>query len=208
MEDSDKYITADRLIVLIGEIDHEIQRSPIDQIRLTELLDELGKEILHLKLFPGRILEVLTEVYNSVLRLLAELSLEYLPIDEAREKALHCLQTCIEENRFQWSELVTAHDLLNPLANRSVGLVPAKLGAPAHPTSWQHYLQLYGIKKIFPELDDFLHPIAKYGGRAALLPTLAEGGFDILVETGCLECCLHNDDPKSCDLFPHWVRIE
>ncbi|MBF0456894.1 MAG: hypothetical protein HQK99_03260 [Nitrospirae bacterium] len=212
MEDLNKVIGTDRLIALLGEIEQEISHEPIDTIRVTELLGEFNKEIIRFSSTPGRSIDLMTEACNSVLYALAELSLKYIHLNKDTEEALHCLQQCIDENKFQlpeWltehPEALTKHDVFNPPLNRSVGLTPrAGFGSPRHPTSWRHLLQ-HNLKKRFPGVSQ-LNSIAKYGGRAAIGLTLGEGAWDISAEANCIEHCSYKSDScdnKSCRLFPY-----
>ncbi|MBF0459680.1 MAG: hypothetical protein HQK99_17475 [Nitrospirae bacterium] len=217
MEDSDKDINTDRLIVLLGEIKQEISRSPIDPVRLGELLYVLDLEIQRLPIDSGRSRELLLEVYHAALNVLIDMYNSALKVltdwsfentNKNREEYLHCLQTCIEEDRFQLSKLVSDFDLGNPPLNRAAGLVPPKLGAPAHPTSWPHWLQ-HELKKKCPKLSR-LDSIAKNGGRYLIAPTVLEGFYDIGTMGYCAIDCLPDGtlsgepcDNKSCRLFPY-----
>ncbi|MCG6552537.1 MAG: hypothetical protein L7F77_09435 [Candidatus Magnetominusculus sp. LBB02] len=203
IEDSDKYISTDTLALLISEISNEVQHSPVAIERLAELNAELNLEILRLQLYPGsRLLEIATELYNSTLRLLAVLSVKHVEVDADNDKVRQCWAKCVKSRTFNQPSALTAHDLLNPPANRLVGPVKALFGGPGHPTSWQHHLWFYKYSKRFPRLGPIVHPMAKWGGRLAILPTLAEGSYDISSMMDCkMTCELSGKTISDCDGF-------
>ena len=106
-----------------------------------------------------------------------------------------CLANCIEKYRFSW-EAITTINLGNTAANTVAGRTPrGGIGTPAHSTSWQHRVGSAAARAT----GDVRYSYAGRAlGRAMILPTIAEGFYDIGTELRCAvicEDCENRDNP-------------
>lgn len=85
---------------------------------------------------------------------------------------------CIEKNRFDLGAVVTAVSVGNPVANKLAGDTGRMGfgGLGRHPTSWQHKAGA-SLSRAFK--NPTFSRVGKFAGRAALVPTVFEGFYDI-----------------------------
>jgi hypothetical protein len=85
---------------------------------------------------------------------------------------------CIEQNRFDLGKAVTAFDVGNPIANRLAGSTGRMGfgGLGPHATTWQHKVGA-NLSRTFK--NPAFSRVGKFAGRAALVPTVFEGFYDI-----------------------------
>jgi hypothetical protein len=110
-------------------------------------------------------------------QLVADRLLSEIPIDGQE------FGDCVEENRFDWGA-VTAFTIGNPTANALAGNTGRMGfgGLGPHPTSWQHKL---GAQLSKASRNPAYSRAGKFVGRAALVPTVFEGFYDIGAISRC-----------------------
>ncbi|OGL47349.1 MAG: hypothetical protein A2W05_00960, partial [Candidatus Schekmanbacteria bacterium RBG_16_38_10] len=98
-----------------------------------------------------------------------------------------CFAQCVEENRWDWG-WVTALTIGNPVANALAGETGRTGfgGVPSHATTWQHKAGAW-ISRVTG--NPWFSRVGRFVGRAALIPTVFEGFYDIGTIDRCAVVC-------------------
>jgi hypothetical protein len=97
-----------------------------------------------------------------------------------------CFANCVEKERWDWG-WVTAATVGNPVVNALAGKTGTGVGGlPSHATSWQHKA---GALISRATGNVWFSRAGKFAGRAALIPTVFEGFYDIGAIGRCVAVC-------------------
>ncbi len=113
----------------------------------------------------------------------------------AQTSYFDCLANCIRKYRFDWNA-ITATNLANTAANALFGNTGRSgIGTAAHATSWQHKVGA-AVARATGNIN--FSYAGRAIGRAFLVPTIAEGFYDIGTELRCAAVCVsceNRDNP-------------
>jgi hypothetical protein len=98
-----------------------------------------------------------------------------------------CFANCVEKERWDWG-WITAATIGNPVANALAGETgrTGVGGVPSHATSWQHKA---GALISRATGNPWFSRVGRFVGRAALIPTVFEGFYDIGAIGRCAAVC-------------------
>lgn len=125
---------------------------------------------------------------------------------QTREKSLDEMASCISTDRWDWGQLGPSGEdkselgavssgaaIANTAGNILAGPTGSGIARASHATSWQHALsasigrtaQRASTGRSFGPLQAKISAVGKFAGRAALLPTVWEGFYDLAAEARC-----------------------
>ncbi|MGL6160752.1 RHS repeat-associated core domain-containing protein, partial [Microbulbifer sp.] len=116
------------------------------------------------------------------------------PINGVDPYGLESFASCVDNNKFDWGKIigsggdaVTGANLANAAGNMAAGRTGSGMGVPSHGTSWQHRtlsgigqnMQLQENGRRFGSTQARWSNAGRIIGRAAVLPLIFEGYYDI-----------------------------